>query len=191
MEDNNLNNENEDFSLKNENTPNEKIDANSSSLLHQVQSNNQTNKSDEKINQTNNYINTSSLDKYISQINSFDDSYDSKFDYNNGTNETDNFDENSSDISYDTNEENPLSTIAPDEIKEKKNKKFFIGGALYSFFFVFCLTLITITYTFNFLLIPIKVVGISMQPTINSSTYYLGNEDEEHCDIVYYKKTKN
>ena len=67
MEDNNLNNENEDFSLKNENTPNEKIDANSSSLLHQVQSNNQTNKSDEKINQTNNYINTSSLDKYISQ----------------------------------------------------------------------------------------------------------------------------
>ena len=30
-----------------------------------------------------------------------------------------------------------------------------------------------------------------MQPTINSSTYYLGNEDEEHCDIVYYKKTKN
>lgn len=30
-----------------------------------------------------------------------------------------------------------------------------------------------------------------MQPTINSSTYYLGNDDEEHCDVAYYGKKKS
>ena len=45
-------------------------------------------------------------------------------------------------------------------------------------------------YIFNYLLTPIKVVGISMQPTLNSTKYNLGNDDEEHCDIVYYTHEK-
>ena len=35
---------------------------------------------------------------------------------------------------------------------------------------------------------PIKVVGISMQPTINYSA--LNDDDYSHCDVVYYKKAQ-
>ena len=79
------------------------------------------------------------------------------------------------------------------EVKPKK-RNFYFKSTIYIFLFVFCFTFISFTYIFNYVLIPIQVVGISMQPTINLSVddngFYEGNLDKTHCDIVYYNKDK-
>ncbi len=68
----------------------------------------------------------------------------------------------------------------------KKKNKFFIEGSLYSFLLVFSIVFLVSLYFFQVFMSPIKVVGKSMQPTINASV--LSDSDEDHCDIVYYRK---
>ena len=51
---------------------------------------------------------------------------------------------------------------------------------------IFGVVFLVSLYFFQVFMSPIKVVGKSMQPTINSQV--LSDDDEEHCDIVYYRK---
>ena len=74
------------------------------------------------------------------------------------------------------------NNISPNKTKPK----FFIGGGLYSFLMTFGVVFLVSLFFFQVFMSPIKVVGKSMQPTINSSV--LSDEDQDHCDIVYYHK---
>lgn len=97
------------------------------------------------------------------------------------------------DISNNLNNIPPLSEdefVHTNEMGNKK-KKLLIQSTFFTFLLVFCLSYIVFSFTFNYYLLPIKVVGISMQPTINSSSYYENNEDQTHCDVVYYKKNSS
>lgn len=131
--------------------------------------------------------------KYISQINNFGDENFVKSNENEINQNEEDFSNKSSDkqslVDSDVCE-NPIS-INNLEIKKPLSKKLYIGNFLYTFLLSFCTALIVVIYLLNFVITPIKVVGISMQPTINSSTYYLGNDDEEHCDVAYYGKKKS
>lgn len=90
--------------------------------------------------------------------------------------------------------------IQADEFAENKptlsvtqpsqKKKYLFQSSIFIFLLVFCLSYISFSFVFNYYFIPIKVVGISMQPTINNSSYYENNDDITHCDVVYYKKNK-
>lgn len=92
------------------------------------------------------------------------------------------------------NDEAVAGPISPDEVisgevsQTTHKKKKLVSSTLYIFMLVFCLSYLSFSFMFNYFFIPIKVVGISMQPTINPSTYYENNEDTTHCDVVYYKK---
>ena len=72
------------------------------------------------------------------------------------------------------------NNISPNKTKPK----FFIGGGLYSFLMTFGVVFLVSLFFFQVFMSPIKVVGKSMQPTINASV--LSDEDQDHCDIVYY-----
>ncbi len=82
--------------------------------------------------------------------------------------------------SPETMEENELN------VQKKQKLKFFINGGLYSFLLTFGIVFLVSLYIFQIFMSPIKVVGKSMQPTINASV--LSDSDEDHCDIVYYHK---
>lgn len=81
--------------------------------------------------------------------------------------------------------ETTLSVTQPSQ-----KKKYFFQSSIFIFLLVFCLSYISFSFVFNYYFIPIKVVGISMQPTINNSSYYENNDDVTHCDVVYYKQSK-
>ena len=95
-----------------------------------------------------------------------------------------------------TQEENTEQTEAlnqPEKIEEssingtqKPKTKFFTSSGLYSFLLIFGIVFLVSLYFFQVFMSPIKVVGKSMQPTINASV--LSDADEDHCDIVYYHK---
>lgn len=70
----------------------------------------------------------------------------------------------------------------------QKKYKFYTDGYIFSFLIIFFAVFSSFIFVFNYLLHPIKVVGRSMQPTINSNIYYQTEDDEIHCDIVYYMK---
>lgn len=70
--------------------------------------------------------------------------------------------------------------------QQKPKNKFFISSGLYCFLMIFGVVFLVSLYFFQVFMSPIKVVGKSMQPTINSQV--LSDDDEEHCDIVYYRK---
>lgn len=70
----------------------------------------------------------------------------------------------------------------------KKWSPFFCEKSIFAFILIFCFVLICSTFTFQVWLSPIKVIGTSMQPTINQSV--LSESDENHCDVVYYAKEK-
>ncbi len=79
----------------------------------------------------------------------------------------------------------------PDE-KPKKNKNrltFFVDGSLNTLMMIFGIALISSIFVFQVWLTPIKVVGTSMQPSIN--TQVSNERDEEHCDVVYYSKNSS
>lgn len=77
--------------------------------------------------------------------------------------------------------------LEENEIVTKKPKtKFFISGGLYSFLLIFGTVFLASLYIFQVFMSPIKVVGKSMQPTINASV--LNDSDKDHCDVVYYRK---
>lgn len=69
---------------------------------------------------------------------------------------------------------------------KKQKKSFKTDSGIFAFIFVFALAFLATFYTFNIFVMPIKVVGTSMQPTINISV--LNDIDQEHCDVVYYHK---
>ena len=71
---------------------------------------------------------------------------------------------------------------------QKPKQKQFIGSTLHVFMLVFGIVFLSCTLVFQILLSPIKVVGQSMQPTINLKV--LSRTDEDHCDIVYFNKDK-
>ena len=71
---------------------------------------------------------------------------------------------------------------------QKPKQKQFIGSTLHVFMLVFGIVFLSCTFVFQILLSPIKVVGMSMQPTINLKV--LSSTDENHCDIVYFNKDK-
>ena len=64
----------------------------------------------------------------------------------------------------------------------------YIGSTLHIFMLVFGIVFLCSTFIFQILLTPIKVVGLSMYPTINASAK--SDADEIHVDIVYYNKDK-
>ena len=66
--------------------------------------------------------------------------------------------------------------------------KYLTEGGIFSFLFVFSIVFTSFIFIFNYILMPIKVVGTSMRPTLNSSAYNEGDSDNTHCDIVYYSK---
>lgn len=69
---------------------------------------------------------------------------------------------------------------------KKQSKKFYVDGSLFSFFAIFGIVFLSCLLVFQIILSPIKVVGKSMQPTINVSV--TSETDEEHNDFVYYRK---
>lgn len=119
-----------------------------------------------------------------------------------------NTDENSSNSnlpsisnSLDSSSENTTSTISQNqdetnlaENQPVRRRTWYFKSTIYLFLFVFCFTFVSFTYVFNFVLVPVQVIGTSMQPTLNLSVssggYYTGNNDEDHCDIVYINKDK-
>ena len=74
------------------------------------------------------------------------------------------------------------------EIQTKTDKKQtkLIDSYLFAIFSVFGVIFMSLVLVFQIWLTPIKVVGSSMQPTINISI--TSEADEEHCDVVYYTK---
>lgn len=82
-----------------------------------------------------------------------------------------------------TNDDNSETIIQP---QKPKKQTFKTDNGFFVFIFVFALAFMATFYTFNIFFVPIKVVGTSMQPTINISV--LSDIDQNHCDVVYYQK---
>ena len=78
---------------------------------------------------------------------------------------------------------------ADSDLKANKKTKYFSNGGLASLLSLFGVAFLISFFIFQIILVPIKVVGVSMQPTINASV--LSNEDELHCDYVYFSKPNN
>lgn len=71
----------------------------------------------------------------------------------------------------------------------KPKQRYFVESSLYTFFAVFGIVFLSFVFIFQRLLTPMKVSGVSMQPTINISV--TDDKDDEHLDIVYFKPEKN
>lgn len=85
----------------------------------------------------------------------------------------------------------PENEIESDNLSlsEKQKPKYFSDSGLASLLAVFGVAFLISFFVFQILLVPIKVIGESMKPTINASV--LSNEDVSHCDYVYYSSPKN
>ncbi len=79
-------------------------------------------------------------------------------------------------------------TNAQTESNKKKPYKFLTQSGSFWFLTVFGMFFIVFIFTFQVLLTPIKVVGTSMQPTINISVD--DENDKIKGDIVYYSEPK-
>lgn len=91
-----------------------------------------------------------------------------------------------------TGESLEMSELVPDEDKpkEQKNKlSFLVDGSLFAFLMIFGIALISSIFLFQVWLTPIKVIGTSMQPSINVNVS--NDRDTEHCDVVYFNKEKS
>ncbi len=75
--------------------------------------------------------------------------------------------------------------LQEEDFDKPKKAKFKTESGLFVFLFVFSVVFLISLYAFNIYISPIKVVGASMQPTIN--TQILSDSDETHCDVVYFK----
>lgn len=76
------------------------------------------------------------------------------------------------------------------ENKQKKHSfTYHVESGMALFLATFGVLFMIFHLVFQVLLTPIKVVGTSMQPTINLSVE--SNVDEDHCDIVYYNADKS
>ncbi len=89
------------------------------------------------------------------------------------------------------NEQSPDSeseVLVDPAASKQKRASGYIGSTLHIFMLVFGIVFLCSTLIFQILLTPIKVVGLSMYPTINASAE--SDTDETHIDIVYYNKDK-
>lgn len=92
---------------------------------------------------------------------------------------------NNLEIEETNNNEYNEQPLEPVKIKQKLKT----DSGIFNFLFIFSFFFLISIYIFNIYLIPIKVVGISMQPTINQQV--TSDEDELHCDVVYYRKANS
>lgn len=102
---------------------------------------------------------------------------------NNGSDEVD-LDKLAESISFDgfnypSNHEEPIEPEKPKFEGYKTNTLFF------HFLCVFGVVFVSLLFFLQIYLTPITVVGQSMLPNINVST--ISNEDQTHCDVVYYR----
>lgn len=72
--------------------------------------------------------------------------------------------------------------------QERKSSGYMTAGWVFWMVFIFTFVAIVYLYTTNCIFRCMKVVGISMQPTINASV--VDDKDEVHCDYVYYNTLK-
>jgi signal peptidase I len=87
------------------------------------------------------------------------------------------------------NQEEFVSTDQEDQIEINTPQKRYSGkieGYLFTFLAVFGVVFLSITFVFQIVLTPIRVVGTSMQPTINISV--TSEVDEDHSDTVFFFK---
>lgn len=92
---------------------------------------------------------------------------------------------NSEEIELQQKSEEP-SNENLESVNQSKNYTFKTSSLFYCFLLVFGITFTIFVFVFQIVLTPIKVIGVSMQPTINKSV--ISDSDEDHCDIVYYHK---
>lgn len=71
----------------------------------------------------------------------------------------------------------------------KKHEGLYTKTMAYRFMLVFGVVFMAFIFIFQVWLTPIKVVGSSMQPTINASI--ISETDDTHCDIVYFDDKKS
>ncbi len=91
-------------------------------------------------------------------------------------------------VENELNKQDEFSEMQETDQQTKKDKpKYNVDGTIYSFLVIFGIVFLSCLFVFQILLTPIKVVGKSMQPTINSSV--LSEEDEDHNDFVYYRQS--
>lgn len=82
-------------------------------------------------------------------------------------------------FNYPSNSEEPIEPEKPKFEGYKTNTLFF------HFLCVFGVVFVSLLFFLQIYLTPITVVGQSMLPNINVST--TSNEDQTHCDVVYYR----
>lgn len=73
-------------------------------------------------------------------------------------------------------------------MSEKKKNSYFSENGWFGIFAIFGVAFLIFFYVFQVFMVPIKIVGSSMQPTIN--TKIVSETDTDHSDIVYYHKQK-
>ncbi len=71
---------------------------------------------------------------------------------------------------------------------KKSSSDLFTQTTGYKFMLIFGIIFMCFVFIFQIWLTPIKVVGTSMQPTINISV--TSDYDDKNCDIVYFSKAK-
>ncbi len=70
----------------------------------------------------------------------------------------------------------------------KVKRRYFTEGGIFSFLAIFAVAFLISFFVFQVFMSPIKIVGSSMQPTLNMQIE--SETDENHSDIVYYHKQK-
>lgn len=89
-------------------------------------------------------------------------------------------------ISNDENVQSETSPSNQNTIAHTKVEKYKTENGLFWFLIAFGMIFLVFTFVFQIYFTSMGVRGISMQPTINASA--LNDEDELHCDVVYFKK---
>lgn len=73
--------------------------------------------------------------------------------------------------------------------KNKQKSPYFSDSGIFGILSVFAVAFLISLYVFQIFMTPIKIVGSSMQPTLNIQI--VSESDEDHSDIVYFHKQKN
>ena len=94
--------------------------------------------------------------------------------------------ENTKTIDAEAQETELLSQNTP---VKPKNTGLYTESLVFKFMLVFGVVFMGFIFVFQILLTPIKVVGASMQPTMNVSI--TSDDDDYHCDIVYYREKES
>lgn len=85
--------------------------------------------------------------------------------------------------------ETPADNLENEISKPAKPQSLLTQSMMFRFMLVFGIVFMCFVFVFQVWLTPIKVVGSSMQPTINVAI--LSEDDEDHCDVVYFDDEKS